>query len=87
MNGTIMRDTYTRQDAGSRFTDMTVLICSYCEPGEMDCEPGGFRLRAASVSRMRRGVSLESNAVSKMRAGPSESAYRRRLQTTLSCIG
>ncbi|MCL2591220.1 MAG: hypothetical protein FWD67_10200, partial [Betaproteobacteria bacterium] len=38
------------------------------------------------VSRMRKGVSLERNAVLEMRAGPSEPAYRRRFQTALSCV-
>ncbi|EDS6649532.1 hypothetical protein S510_002629 [Salmonella enterica subsp. arizonae] len=27
---------------------MTMLICSYCEPGEMDCEPG--RINASPLS-------------------------------------
>ena len=30
---------------------------------------------------------LECDATQKMREGPSEPAYRRRLQTTLSCSG
>jgi hypothetical protein len=30
---------------------------------------------------------LECDATQKMREGPSEPAYRRRLQTTLSCNG
>lgn len=36
----------------------------------MNCESEEFRLRAVSVSRMRRSASFERNAVLKMRVGP-----------------
>jgi hypothetical protein len=47
----------------------------------------GFLIRYADDCAPRAHLNIECGAVQKMREGPSEPTYRRRLQTTPSCVG
>lgn len=47
----------------------------------------GFMIRYADDGAPRAHLNIECGAVQKMREGPSEPTYRRRLQTTPSCVG
>lgn len=40
---------------------MTVMICSYCEPGGMDCEPGRINVSSLSLNVSREHFSFAVN--------------------------
>jgi retron-type reverse transcriptase len=46
-----------------------------------------FLIRFADDGAPRAHLNIECGALQKMRVGPSESTYRRRLQTAPSCVG
>jgi len=47
----------------------------------------GFMIRYADDGAPRAHLNIECGAVQEMREGPSKPTYRRRLQTTPSCVG
>ncbi|EED4103966.1 hypothetical protein S684_004557 [Salmonella enterica subsp. enterica] len=46
---------------------MTIYICSYCEPGGMDCEPGRINASLLSLNVSRKHFSFAVNVSRNMR--------------------